>query len=299
MFSAGLRGARRGDEDAVEKLIVATVERTAAEGFSPEALDAAMHSIAFANREIRRGLGAYGLRLFGRAARGWLHGESPGRPSPSRLRWPNSRPGWRPIRAISSPWPSTSSRGIPVRSTVTIYPEAGLLERRVAKRDAELAARADALSPAEKAAMKERGAALAEAMARPDSPEEIAKLPSLARADLPRRVESIRRDRASIAGLEAVLHPMFTNGIVYLDMAFPLDSLDRTRFPWLPLAARFVTGAGWSAWATIGSPSAWREAPEASASSSIRARLPRSSGISTRPKAGGLPAEPAPSPYSG
>ncbi len=244
LFSAGLRGARRGDEDAVEKLIVATVERTAAEGFSPEALDAAMHSIAFANREIRRGSGAYGLRLFGRAARGWLHGEKPR----TTLSFETPLAELKARMAADPRYLESLALDLiarnPHRSTVTIYPEAGLLERRVAKRDAELAARADALSPAEKAAMKERGAALAEAMARPDSPEEIAKLPSLARADLPRRVESIRRDRASIAGLEAVLHPMFTNGIVYLDMAFPLDSLDRTRFPWLPLAARFVTGAG-------------------------------------------------------
>jgi len=244
LFSAGLRGARRGDEDAVEKLIVGTVERTAAEGFSPEALDAAMHSVAFANREIRRGSGAYGLRLFGRAARGWLHGEKP----LTTLSFETPLAELKARMAADPRYLESMALDLiarnPHRSTVTIYPEAGLLELGAAKRDAELAARAGTLSPAEKAAMKERGAALAAAMARPDSPEEIATLPSLARADLPRRVESIRRDKASIAGMEAILHPMFTNGIVYLDLAFPLDSLDKALFAWLPLAARFVTGAG-------------------------------------------------------
>ena len=77
IFSAGLRGTKRGDEAAIESLIVNSVQKAAADGFSAEALDAAMHGIAFANREIRRGMGAYGLRLFNRAARGWLHGAGP------------------------------------------------------------------------------------------------------------------------------------------------------------------------------------------------------------------------------
>jgi Zn-dependent M16 (insulinase) family peptidase len=61
---------------------------------------------------------------------------------------------------------------------------------------------------------------------------------------LPREVESIRRDRAVIAGCEALVHPLFTNGIVYLDLAFPLEGLSRDSLAWLPLASRFVTGAG-------------------------------------------------------
>jgi len=91
---------------------------------------------------------------------------------------------------------------------------------------------------------------LVEAMARPDSPEEIATLPRLARADLPREVESIRRDSVRLSGkaegIGAIIHPLFTNGIVYLDLAFPLDGLSRSSLAWLPLATRFVTGAGLS-----------------------------------------------------
>jgi hypothetical protein len=81
-------------------------------------------------------------------------------------------------------------------------------------------------------------------MERPDSSEDLAALPRLARADLPREVESIRRESVKVGGVEAIVHPLFTNGIVYLDMAFPLDSLPRKSLTWLPLASRFLTGAG-------------------------------------------------------
>ena len=244
LFSAGLRGARKGDEGAVEELIVGTVERAAAEGFSREALDAAMHSIAFANREIRRGSGAYGLRLFNRAARGWLHGTGPDATLSfeAPLAELRSRMAADP-RYLESMALELIARN-PHRSTVTIHPEAGLLERRLASRTAALEARAAAFTAEEKTAIKARGAALAAAMARPDSPEEIATLPRLARADLPRKVDTIPRETAEPAGVAAMVHPLFTNGIVYLDLAFPLDGLAKASLPWLPLASRFATGAG-------------------------------------------------------
>ena len=128
LFSAGLRGTRRGKEEDVEGLIVDSVERVAADGFSPEALDAAMHGIAFVNREIRRGSGAFGLRLFNRAARGWLHGASP----EATLSFE------APLAELKSRMASESrcleSMALkliarnPHRTTVTVYPEAGLLD---------------------------------------------------------------------------------------------------------------------------------------------------------------------------
>jgi len=250
LFSAGLRGAHRGDEAKVEGLILETIAGVAAAGFSSEALDTAMHGIAFANREIRRGSGSYGLRLFNRAARGWLHGAGP----EATLSFEKPLAELKIRMAANPRYLESLAESLIVRnmhrSTVTVYPEAGLLEVRRAERDAALAARSAKLTEGEKAAIRERGAALAEAMARPDSPEEIATLPRLARADLPREVESIRRDSVRLSGkaegIGAIIHPLFTNGIVYLDLAFPLDGLSRSSLAWLPLATRFVTGAGLS-----------------------------------------------------
>jgi len=244
IFSAGLRGSKRGDEEKVEELIIGTVERVAAAGFSSEALDAALHSIAFANREIRRGSGAYGLRLFNRAARGWLHGAGPS----TTLSFE------KPLSELKSRMASDSRylEGLalsliarnPHRSTVTVYPEAGLLESKEKERESELVAMAAGLSEAEKRALREKSAALEAAMEKPDSSEDIAKLPRLRRDDLKREVEIIARSHARSGGIETLVHPLFTNGIVYLDLAFPLERLPKESLIWLPLASRFFTSAG-------------------------------------------------------
>ncbi len=244
VFSAGLRGAERGKEGEVEELILDVMRRQIESGFAREAVDAALHSISFANREIRRGSGAYGMRLFNRAARGWLHGAGP----EATLSFEKPLAALRGRMAEDSRYLEKLAGEVILgnghRRTITVYPEAGLFERKRAEREAALASRAAAMPEAERAAVRERAAALARAQAEPDSPEAVASLPRLRRAELPAKVESIERRKARIAGCDASLHPAFTNGIVYLDLAFPLDGLPRGCLPWLPLLSRFTIGAG-------------------------------------------------------
>ncbi len=244
IFTAGLRGARRGDEARIEELILGCVAEVAAEGFPAEALEAALHSIAFANKEIRRGSGTYGLRLMNRAMRSWIHG---GHPEESlSFEEPLATLKAR-LSADGRYLEGLAKRLIvdnPHRSTVTVYPDPGLFERREAARRAALEARKTALSSKELAAIRERAARLAEEQARADPPEKLALLPRLGRRDLPREIDIPPREYACLGGVDTLFHPLFTNGIVYLDLAFPLEGLPRKALPWLPLFARFVAGAG-------------------------------------------------------
>lgn len=244
IFSAGLRGAQRGDEDKVEDLILRTIAETASHGFPPEELDAALHSIAFANREIRRGSAAYGFRLFNRAIRGWLHGAPP----EATLSFEEPLAILRERLASDPRYLEDLAlqmiAGNPHRSTVTVYPDTGLLERKRGKAAAIAAERAASLSEAELALVRGRSDRLAQAQSEPDSPEALARLPRLAIGDLPREVDRVPRERAFVRERPVSAHPLFTNGIVYLDLAFPLDDLDREDMLLLPLLARFVTGAG-------------------------------------------------------
>lgn len=244
IFTAGLRGAARGDEAKIEELVVGTVRALAAEGFKAEALEAALHSIAFANKETRRGSGTYGLRLMNRALRGWLHGAHP----------EESLSFERPLAVLKARLAAEPRylEGLalslvadnPHRSTVTVYPDPGLFERREAERRAALAARAAALPKAELERIGERAARLAEEQDRADPPELLALLPRLEVKDIPRTIDLVPRERTTVLDRPASLHPLFTNGIVYLDLAFPLDGLPREDCLWLPLLSRFVAGAG-------------------------------------------------------
>jgi Zn-dependent M16 (insulinase) family peptidase len=244
IFSAGLRGASRGKEAEIEDLIASSLGSLVAEGFGGERLETALHSIAFANREIRRGSGAYGFRLFNRAARGWLHGMSPEATLSFEepLAELKARLAGDPryLESLAEKYLLSN----PHRTTVTAFPEPGLLEREESRRRAQLDSRAALFAPAEAAALRERSARLAAAQSTADGPEALATLPRLKLAELSPEIEVLPRERAYAAGAAVSVHPLFTNGIVYLDLAFPLDALAPESLLWLPLLARFIAGSG-------------------------------------------------------
>ncbi|MDP3179623.1 MAG: insulinase family protein, partial [Spirochaetaceae bacterium] len=244
VFSAGLRGVELGREGEIEDLVVDTVADIASRGFPSEALDAAMHSILFANREIRRGAGAYGLRLFNRAIRGWLHGSAPESTlsfeAAAKALGARLADDHRYLESLAE----TYLIGNDHRSTVTVYPDPGLLERMRDESGSALAREAQALSPEARDAIRDAATRLAAAQEKPDGPEAIDTLPRLSIRDLPRTVERIERETGTIAALPSTIHPIFTNGIVYLDLAFPLDGAPPEVLAWLPLLSRFVSGAG-------------------------------------------------------
>ncbi len=245
LFSAGLRGTRRGKEEDVEGLIVASIERAAADGFSPEALDAAMHGIAFANREIRRGSGAFGLRLFNRAARGWLHGASP----EATLSFEAPLAELKSRMASDQPLPrvhgSEADRAEPASDHGDRLPRGRPPRARGSRSEARLSRSASGPSPprprppsahAARPGRRHGEPRPARSYSFPASPKE--GRPAAKGGDHPPR----RRRGAPESRRSSI--PLFTNGIVYLDMAFPLDALPRSRLPLLPLASRFVAGAG-------------------------------------------------------
>ncbi|MBL8968600.1 MAG: insulinase family protein, partial [Spirochaetaceae bacterium] len=244
IFTAGLRGAKRGDEAKIEKIIVDRLEELAREGIAAEALEAAIHSIAFSNREIRRGAGTFGLRLLNRAMRGWIHGAHPEetlsfeRPMAALRERMSADPRYLEELALR-----LIARN-PHRSTVTAYPDPGLFERREAERRAELDAREAKCSAAEREAIRAASAKLAASQEEGDPPERVALLPRLAIRDIPREIDIVPRERAEVLGRPVSIHPLFTNGIVYLELAFPLDALPREDFLWLPLLSRFISSAG-------------------------------------------------------
>lgn len=244
IFSAGLRGAKAGDEAKVEELILGTIRRVVEEGIPERAREAAIHSFVFSNREVRRDSTTYGLKLLFRSLRGWLHGSGPeatlsfARVLERAKEAMRTDPRW--LEGLARKWLLDN----PHRSTVTVRPEAGLFERLRAEETAALANREAALSEAERTAIREAQRRLSAAQEAPDSPERLALLPMLRVEDLPRTIEKIPREGGSAAGLPVTLRPNFTNGIVYLELAFPLDRLPFETQVWLPFLSRFISGAG-------------------------------------------------------
>ena len=78
VFTVGLRGAEPSVRDDFEALVLDVFKRLVDDGIPEDIVTGAMRRVEFRNREIKGGA-PFGLRLMGKASRGWLHDEAPER----------------------------------------------------------------------------------------------------------------------------------------------------------------------------------------------------------------------------
>ena len=120
----------------------------------------------------------------------------------------------------------------PHRSVVLLTPEQGLTEKMEAAQEEKMAAFAASLSPEELQQIRDDEASLRAWQETPDSEEAMRTIPILERSDLKREtVQPVNEDLGD--GITA--HPMFTNGIDYVDLTFDVTDLSEGEMQTLSL----------------------------------------------------------------
>jgi Zn-dependent M16 (insulinase) family peptidase len=243
-FSTGLKGLAPEAVGKVEGLILETLERIARAGVDADMVEAALNSIEFALRENNTGRFPRGLSLMLRSLTTWLHGADP----LALLRFE------APLAEIKDRLARGEKlfEGLirehlldnPHRTTLILAPDPALAGVREAEEKERLAAALAAMGDGERAKVAEAAARLEALQAAPDALEDLARIPRLGVADLPRRNTPIPKAEGSAADCLLLSHELATNGIVYLDLAFDLAGLPRELLPWVPLFGRalFETG---------------------------------------------------------
>jgi Zn-dependent M16 (insulinase) family peptidase len=249
LFVAGLRGVDclNGDIEAagraVEDLILGELRRLADEGIPPGEIEAALLSMEFAQREIRRSGGPFSLVWMRRSLRGWLHGNKPWESllfAPAMENIKRRLAGGLYFESLIRKYFLDN----PHRALVILEPQEGFLEDREAKFAESLARTEKSLGENERRLIAEKSAALEKIQSQADSPEALASIPHLSRNDLSPEIETVPRRLEDIRGIPALRHELYTNGITYTDLAFPLDLLPETDYPWLPFFSRAVVSVG-------------------------------------------------------
>ncbi len=240
VFTAGLRGCDAERASDVQQVILGTLEKLAA-GIPEELVRGAVHRVDFRNREIVRGGRPFSLSLMRRSLRGWLHGREPELTLEYR-KWMQALQA----ELSAGPYLENLLRAQllenPHRSTVLVRPDAQAAQRQLAEEKAGLEQIAQALTPEARRGIEEDSRQLARFQEAPDRPENLATLPRLRRADLPREVDLVptSTERAP----ETFFHELHTNGVVYLDLALEVSGLDEQQSALLPLWVRAVCGSG-------------------------------------------------------
>jgi Zn-dependent M16 (insulinase) family peptidase len=258
VFSAGLRGIKNngGPETAygrMEGLILGELRRLAKEGIPQEEIEAALLSIEFSHREIKRSHGPYSLVWMRRALRGWLYGQRPWEsllfvPEFARIKHLAGGNGvyTRYFESLIEKYLLNN----PHHALIAIEGEADYLPQKEAERTRLLAEKAQSLSKTEKKLLTEKAAELEKIQGEGESKAALETIPHLSRGDLVPEVEKVPTEfgflsaAAGSADIPCMVHPLFTNGISYADLAFPVDVLLPEDYPWLPFFARAVVSLG-------------------------------------------------------
>ncbi|MCL2833676.1 MAG: insulinase family protein [Treponema sp.] len=244
ILTVGLRGVDAKNQKKVEKLIMDELRRLADEGIPKEEIEASLLAMEFSHREIKRSGGPFSLVWMRRSLRAWLHG---GNPWDSLLFAPMID-GLKKRLACNPLYFETLIKKYFLenqhRAFVIIEPKKGFLEEKENRLAARLAQKEAAMSGAEKTKLLEKNRELAGIQAQPDSPQALAAIPHLGRGDLSSDIEKIRREFADCDNIPIITHSLFTNGIGYADLSFPVDNLDSDDYPWLPLFSRVSVSMG-------------------------------------------------------
>jgi len=247
LFVAGLREVSGPVEEMgkkVEALILGELRRLVAEGIPQGEIEAALSFMEFSQREIKRSHGPFSLVWMRRALRTWLHG---GKPWDGLLLTPMLETLKQRLAENNRYFESLIQKYLldnPHRALVMLEPQKDFLPQQEARLVEELAKTEQGLSDTEKNRITEKSAALEKIQSEGDSPEALATIPHLSRRDLSPEPEIIPRSLENLQGIPALCHDLYTNGITYIDLAFPLDILPPEDYLWLPFFARAAISVG-------------------------------------------------------
>jgi len=252
IFAAGLKGVA-GDPERMgheaEDLILRELRRLAEEGIAQEEIEAALLSMEFSQREIKRSGGPFSLVWMRRSLRTWIHGCSPWNsllynPAIAKIK-KNLSLDKRYFEKLIQKYFIDN----PHRALVIIEPKEDYLPRQEERLSLMLAEKERSLTDFQRRQIVEKSEALEKIQSEADSEQALAAIPHLSRNDLkpehdhiPRRYEELCGSGAR--GVPVLYHDLFTNGITYADIAFPVDTLSGDDYKWLPFYSRAAVSVG-------------------------------------------------------
>lgn len=243
-FSTGLRGVQLTAINEVEALILDSLGQIADKGIEPDMIAAALNTFEFLLREQNTGSFPRGLALMLRSLTTWLYGEDPfiSLEFEAPLERIKNSLGENPRyfeELISSHLLNNNHR-----TTLIMEPDPDLQARDEALERKRLLDAQTQMSEADLQNIVQNAIRLKEIQGKPDSPEALARIPSLRLGDIDKLNKRIPLEHLHHSGAEILYHDLFTNGIVYLDTGFDLHTLPIDLLPYMPIFGRALIEMG-------------------------------------------------------
>ena len=254
-FTLGLADIDKSAEGQFEAFILSGLEDIARNGFEPQLIETALNSLDFYNREITRSGGPFSLVLMRRALRGWIHGFAP----EASLR---SIPAFQRLKQRLSENPHYAQDLIrtllldnPHRTTVSVRPDIHFCENIDARLAQEAHQAAQSLGSVEHHSGTAEQTAVTVSGQKGDADTGLNTnavtdaqaqnlIPHISKEELP-PVEPPIPERLEYFGkVPVIIHEQPTNGITYMDIAVPVDSLSAEDYTYLTLYTSALSSMG-------------------------------------------------------
>ena len=226
----GLEGCRQSDSEAIEKLILDTLQDIADQGIDQSKVEAALHSLEINQREITGDSYPYGLQLILSALSMATHRGDPIElldidPVLKKLKQDIQDPDYIPqlIREYLLDNPH--------RITLTAVPDSSLAAKNSQAEKDKLTQIKAGLSDAEKQKIMQQAAALE---ARQQQIDDMSILPKVELSDVPAEINWPQAKRSEVNGYPLAYYAQGTNGLSYQDIIIKLPALAPELHAYLP-----------------------------------------------------------------
>lgn len=231
-FSIVAKGAEESQKEAFLRVIEETLEKLSEGGLDKKRLLAGLNYYEFKYREADFGIYPAGLMYGLQMMDSWLYDdEKPfihieaGDTYAALRKKVDSRYFEELI--------SEKLLNNPHRSVLVLAPERGLTARKDEELAKRLALYKESLSETELEKIVEQTRQLRAFQEEPDRPEDLAKIPLLAREDIRRKVEPVILEERCVGDTKLIYHSIPTNGISYFRLLFDVTDISSELFPYI------------------------------------------------------------------
>ena len=241
-FSIIVKDANESDEKAFVDIAESTLKKLVDEGIDKKLAEAAINNREFKLREadfgsIPKGL-VYGIQCMD----SWLYGEDP----TLHLRFEDTLKQIK--KALTEPLFENLIDRYLLKNThstlVMVKPKPGLAEEKDQELHEKLQAYKAGLSDEEIDSIINNTRELIKKQSEPDSPEELAKIPMIELSDIDPEAEALPLVEKDAFGVKVLHHPIFTNGIAYLNLWFDSSALPEELIPYAGLLVNVLGKIG-------------------------------------------------------
>ncbi len=243
-FSTGMKGVSEENFDRVETLILDTLGQLSTGGIDRDTVEAAVNTIEFRLRENNSGSYPRGLVLMLRSLTRWLYDDDPIRALEFEQPLARLKQRYREEERYFEKLIEEHFIVNHHRATVVMRPDEGYGKRLEEEEAARVRSLTEGLGPEQIDEIIRNTHELQRLQETPDPPQALATIPTLRRDDLERSNRIIPLELETLGGSPCLVHDLFTNGIVYVDIGFDLHCLPEDLLPYLPLFGRALLEMG-------------------------------------------------------